>query len=182
MIIILDHSKDILNYIPEIIGICGTLLGTILGWILHLISDNVEKIYIYVNDFQEQKSNQKEYAYIVKLFIYNASHKQQCLRNIRFSFTNGKKVLYSSEPNEENCSFDTLRGKDKRRDIIPIESYKQDELILSDLISEGNYNKLSDTRKIYMIYEDKKNRTKKKLIKSKFELDKVKNYNGEKFL
>ena len=178
-------TQIILTYAPQIIGIFGTIFGTVLGWLLHLISDNIEKTYILVDDFYEQKSKHNEYAYITTIFIYNASHKQQCIRNPRLYFTNyiGKKLL-KSLPNEGACNFEAIRSKNtykKKKSMITINSYTQSECIFSDLIVGEDYNKLSKARKIYLQYEDKKNHTKKKLLKFNFKLTNVENTTWERF-
>lgn len=160
------------DFTAEIIGIAGTVLGTILGWLLQLISNNKGKIHIYETGFQQQKSGSEEYAYIIKLFIYNASCRQQCVRNVRFAFAQSRhKVLFESIPGEGNCCFDKVRtiSKDKVG-MISVNSFAQKEYVLSDLIVGENYKKLLEVKKIYLLYEDRKNHTKRKIIKKDFKL------------
>lgn len=180
-----NTTQIISAYAPQIIGIFGTIFGTVLGWLLHLISDNVEKTYILVDDFYEKKSKHNEYAYIVTIFIYNASHKQQCIRNARLYFTNyiGKDLL-KSIPNEGACNFEAIRSKNaykRKKSMITINSYAQSECIFFDLIVGEDYDKLSRARKIYLQYEDKKNHTKKKIIKSNFKINNVETTTWERF-
>lgn len=184
MILIANSANNISDYIPQIIGIFGTILGTILGWLLHLITENIEKTYILVDHFYDRKSIHNEYAYIVKIFIYNASNKQQCIRNARLFFQNsGRQNLIISIPNEGFCDFYTVRSKNKKKEqnIITINSYAQNECFFSDFIDGEEYDKISTAQRIYLFYEDKKNHTKKKLIKKDFKLTDVENTNWEKF-
>lgn len=186
MLCIVNKSLNISDYMPQIIGIFGTILGTVLGWLLRLISDNIERTYISVHDFCEQKSKHNEYAYIVTIFIYNASHKQQCIRNARLSFTNWRgKELLKSIPGEGTCNFETIRFKNtdkKGISMLNINSYSQSEYILSDLIIGEDFLKLYMVRKIFLLYEDKKNRKKKMLINSNFKITSVENTKWERFL
>lgn len=185
MLCAVSSQQNFSNYIPEIIGIIGTILGTILGWLLHLISENVEKTYIFVEQFSELRSQQNEYACILKLFIYNASYKQQCIRNARISFTNyRKKVLFESILREGECSFDVIGTKNnniEKISMVSINGFGHQEFVFSSLINKENCDKISSARKIYLLYEDKKNRKKKKLIKSDFFLDGVGKSKWNKF-
>ena len=53
--------------------------------------------------------------------------------------------------------------------------------VFSSLVDKESHDKLSSARKIYLLYEDKKNRKKKKLIKSDFFLDGVGKSKWNKF-
>lgn len=172
------------EYASQIIGILGTVLGTVLGWLLHLLSNSIEKIYIFSDDYNEQKSNSNEYAYICKVFLYNASPKQQCIRNVRFSFAKYRwKVLFESTSSEGECSFTSVKSKNKNKSgMISIDSYAQKECYFSDIVAGENYKKLSEVRKIYLTYENKKNRTKRKLVKRDFDITRVKACKSESFL
>lgn len=186
MLYIANIASNNSDYMPQIIGIMGTILGTILGWVLHLISDNIGRTYIFVDRFSELRSYQNEYACIVKLFIYNASYKQQCIRNMRLSFRNcSGKVLLECIPCEGECSFDIVRTKNddkKNINMVSVSGSAQKEIFLSKLIDGEGYGKLLSAKKIFLLYEDKKNHKKRKLIKSNFCLNSVEKFKGEKFL
>lgn len=184
MFFIMITAQNSPDYTPQLIGVLGTLMGTFLGWLLHLLSNNVGRMHIFLDDFDNQKSKNNEYAYIAKIFIYNASHKQQCFRNVRFVFAKCRfKSLFKSNPGEGKCSFETVRtSRDNKKSMIAINSYAQGEFIFSDLIDGVNYEKLSEVHKIYLVYEDKKNRTKKKLIKSGFKITDVAKSKSASFL
>lgn len=175
MLCIMLTEQNILDYMPQIISLFGTILGTILGWFLHWLSNNVGKAKIFVNDFKDQKSNQNEYACIFKLFINNTSYKEQCIRNARLLFIKyDKDNLFEIELSEGRCDFESIKAqKNKSREMISINSCSQGEYTLSALIDGEKYTKLSEARKISLVYEDSKNHTKKKTIKSGFVLDTV---------
>lgn len=184
MFFIILAAQNTPDYTPQLIGVAGTLLGTVLGWVLHLISNNIGRIHIFLDAFDNQRSKNNEYAYIVKLYIHNDSYKQQCIRNVRFLFAKSRcKILFESIPVEGRCTFDTLKAKKKEKiSLFTINSYAQSEFTFSDLIDEKNFEKLSEVRKIYLVYEDKKNITKKKLIKSNFQMANVKQCDNDHFL
>lgn len=173
------------NYIPQIIGVVGTILGAITGWLLQSISTNRTKIYFDLDYYCDQKAD-REYAYITKLFVYNASYKNQCMRNVRLCFKKSKsEEVFISLPCLGECTFDTIRHKYKGKKeigILSVGSYDQCEFVFSDLILDMNYDKLSEVRNIYLLYENKKNHTKKILVKKIFDLNSVEKCKTKKFL
>ncbi len=186
MITALASINDIPDYTPQIMGVIGTILGTIIGWLLQLISNNLGKTHFFL-DFYDQKSNGQEYAYIVNVFIYNASYKQQCIRNVRISFRNEKrKVLFESRPSEGDCNFSTIksqnRSKKNKIGVLSISGYAQIEFTFSGLLSGMEYNELSEVRNIYLLYENKRNRTKKALIQKNFDINNVNRCESESFI
>jgi ABC-type transporter Mla maintaining outer membrane lipid asymmetry ATPase subunit MlaF len=56
------------NDISQVIGLIGTILGVVIGWILSYISDNKGKI-IISTQYSDNKSNSNEYAYNLKMFV-----------------------------------------------------------------------------------------------------------------
>lgn len=184
MFFIIPNIPNPPDYTPELIGVLGTLMGTFLGWLLHLLSNNTGKLHVFLDNLEDQKSNNNEYSYIAKIFIYNDSHKQQCLRNVRFIFTKNRfNIVFESFPSEGKCCFETVRAKrENKAGFISINSYAQVEFIFSDLVDGANYEKLSEVQKIYLVYENKKNYTKKILIKSDFKIDNVEKSKSQSFL
>lgn len=177
-------TQNSMDYLPEVIGIIGTLLGTILGWLLQLISNNREKVYIYESGFNQQQSDNNEYAYIIKIFLNNVSSRQLCIRNARFVFAKNRyNILFESIPSEGECNFKIVKARCKKKvEMLTINCYAQSEYVFSDVISGENYAKLSKVKKIYFVYEDKKNRTRTKLIKRKFDLKNVEKCGTHSFL
>ena len=98
------------DYGSQILGLIGTILGTFIGWLLHFISDNIALTHITIDSFEEQKNEKNEYACIFKMFVFNDSRKQQCIRNLRLIFVDKKrKILFESRPSEGRCTFQTIR-------------------------------------------------------------------------
>lgn len=97
------------------IGVIGTLVGTILGWALNNLS-SMGKLRIYVCSWEdsftfyhmgrEVASNSIEetkcYSFNTSLDLYNSSGETKIMRDIRIVFTDGKNVLWSATPNDQD--------------------------------------------------------------------------------
>ena len=93
-----------------LIGVFGTLAGTVLGWILNNISKK-GKVNIYILSFDDEFifhrhegavcsrsiENAKSYHYELLLDIYNSSNERRTLRNPTFIFSDGKNELIKRE-------------------------------------------------------------------------------------
>lgn len=179
------QSQTICNHTSEIISLFGGIIGVIVGVFLQLIINNMGKLHISLEYFQDQKSNNSEYAYIAKLFVYNASLKQKCIRNARFVFKDcKKKVLCESKSNVGVCTFETVRANvenKKETNALTINSYAHSEFVFSDLLYKENCNKILAAKKIYFYYEDQRGATKKIKIILNFDFDNVPKCSGESF-
>jgi len=100
----------------EIIGILGTMGGTILGWLLNNLSQH-GKLNIYVHEWKDNFAykdgmggtvvsssiTQTEYySYKLSLDLYNSSGETKIMRNIEVVFMNGKKELCHNTPKDDS--------------------------------------------------------------------------------
>jgi hypothetical protein len=177
-------GPESINYTSELIGVYATLGGTVLGWLLGMISNNMGKMYVYVDKYEDRKSNKREYAFISRIYVYNSTNKQRCLRNVRLVFNDRvNNTLLDIKPSIGKCSFDTVKAQKRNIvGIVKINSLAQEEFDISSLIDGENFENLSNAKTIYLEYEDMKNRTKKILIKSDFSLDNVEKTKTDSFL
>lgn len=97
-----------------LIGVGGTLLGTILGWLLNSFS-GCGKLKIYVTSWKETfeynhtgrmiNSNSKEqtqsYCYELEFDLYNSSSDIKIMREIKIEFLNGKKLSVAQIPYDD---------------------------------------------------------------------------------
>lgn len=182
---VLLAAQNISSHTSEIIGLIGTLAGTFIGWLLHFLSDNAGKTHIFADELCDRKARQREYAYIIKIMVFNSSHKKQCMRNIRFSFKDKKgKEMFESWPGEGSCTWEIVRSKNvnkKNSGMQWVNSYTPVEFIFSDWLEGNDYEQLSSVKKIYFQYEDRKNHTKKILIKKNFDLSNVEMWKWDGF-
>lgn len=100
-----------------ILGVLGTLGGTILGWFLNNLSKR-GKLNIFVTlwkDTFEYKSDigsmeistskeQTEYfKYYVSLDLYNSCGEPKIMRNIKIVFADNKKTMFESVPQDDRA-------------------------------------------------------------------------------
>ena len=165
----------------ELIGIVGTLLGTILGWFLSEISRR-GKLYIYaeMNDMFEHNhkgtmviSRDQDvaqfYSYSISIDLHNSSGDPRIMRKIELSFSNGKCELFRITPDDDNTGrrIGPMRYYDKIRPLtIPAKSVVTVNLHGGLWESEDLFSKIWETKEVYLIYKDDKNKEVKVLIKT----------------
>lgn len=102
------------NVMLALIGVGGTLLGTILGWLLNSFSKH-GKLSVFVTSWEEKlqynnagymnNSNSKEqatyYWYELRLDLYNSSSEMKIMRDIKIEFLKGKKVSVTQIPYDD---------------------------------------------------------------------------------
>lgn len=94
-----------------IIGVIGTVVGTILGWVLNNISQR-GKLSVYISQWSDdfdynhvtisdENAIQETHCYSYKLAvdIYNSSAETRIMRDVRVVFKRDKNELYSVNPN-----------------------------------------------------------------------------------
>lgn len=165
-----------------IIGVIGTLAGTILGWLLNNISQS-GKLSIYVSSFTDSFKHNKSgymvvsssveqtryYSYKLILDLYNSSGSTKIMRNITVVFSDGKKDLLRSVPHDDNTrrSSGPAWFYDEIGPVnIPPKSIIQLSLHRGTWHNDGGLDFIWKTKKVYLTYMDEKNRLKKVKIKS----------------
>ena len=102
------------NVIIALIGVCGTLLGTVLGWLLNSFS-GYGKLKVFVTSWEEKfqynksgymafstsKEQTDSYWYELKLDIYNSSNDMKIMREITIEFLKGKRVTIVQIPYDD---------------------------------------------------------------------------------
>lgn len=183
-----------------IIGVGGTLLGIILGWLLNSLSSKGRLIITTVKtdaSFQNNiyggmiKCDIKEalyFSYKVEIDIYNTSGKTKFMRGIKFNFVDASgKILITIIPNDMDLR---IIGKlEKNNFVQPINIIAHS--VISKVLYFGVYKKngnefdfISNTEKVYLTYLNEKAKTKKILInkgniKDYYKNDSKKTDNGQ---
>ena len=102
------------NIIFALIGVGGTLLGTILGWFLNSLSGH-GKLNVFVTSWEEtfqynnsgymtpssSREQTEHYWYELKLDLYNSSSGMKIMRDIKIEFLNGKNVSVVQIPYDD---------------------------------------------------------------------------------
>lgn len=169
------------NYIQQYISIGGTILGTLLGWLIKDIDDNSGTIIFNIETFEVMKSNINQCAYNLKLFICNDTRKTIHIRNMKMEFYNDKKLIYEGVPrlNSNYKNYRKIREKEEVG-IISLRCFEARELILCDLFEPDNVTDLDNITKIILSYENQKR--KKKNITKKISGGDIQKYsNGNAF-
>ena len=178
-----------------IVGVVGTLAGTFLGWLLNNLSQS-GKLNIYVSSFEDKfqhneigcmvpSSSIEEtqlYSYKLILDLYNSSGTAKIMRNITVVFSDGKKDLLKSIPNDDNtrrssghaCFYDEVGPIN-----IPPKSIIQLNLHRGTWKSEGGLDFIWKTQKVYLTYLDENNKLKKFKIKTEIYRDYFDNHKAE---
>lgn len=164
-----------------ILGILGTLAGTVLGWVLNNISQH-GRINVYIlywkDKFMYNKTGSiinsnsiqqtQYYSYDSSIDLYNSSGETKIMRNIEIIFTNKKDELYHSIPMDKSTERTGVGGT-VYNDILPInippKSVKHIEIHYGLWKSDESFDLLWDTTHIFLKYIDEKNKKKKILIK-----------------
>lgn len=142
-----------------IIGVCGTLAGTLLGWLLQFIK--TKKLY-----FSEIKINpiikDEFFKAYFELNIYNSSHYTRAIRNPVIVCYCGNQEVFSDNIQESHL-FENFEEKEE------YEQYRHD-LKLINIPAHGNISQSCMIEnwelgclitKAVLVYEDEKFRKKK---------------------
>ncbi len=170
--------EELKKYIPQIIGIFGTLLGTTVGWLLKYLQDNVGKTTFSVKSFENYKDKNDQYAYVITLFICNHSLKPKYITNIEIKFLENKRELFCSSPRIANKSDPFMSiSKNSKISTVNLNFNIPEHICICDLICKNELRKIQNANKIVFTYEDAKGRKKKFHVKKDFSITKVEAYN-----
>ena len=160
-----------------ILGIVGTLSGTVLGWVLNSLSQR-GRINVFVKKweetyqkpdragaFEECKSEEAEYyQYNLSFDIYNSSRETRIMRDICIAFMDKKELCFTSIPQDDS----TERSGHHRvyYEDISVVNIPAKSVVAIDLhggLNSGNdeWKHLSNSNRIMIMYSDEKNKRKK---------------------
>jgi len=166
-----------------VFGIIGTILGTVLGWLLNSLSNKGKLVFSvakWEDSFQRNDnlgsmipSNSLEetqvYSYKLFLDVYNSSAETLIMRDIRIVFSDGKKDIHVSVPQDDNTR--RISGHlSFYDDILPMNFPPKSILQLH--LHDGEWNQehkmdfIWKTEKVFLVYKDMKNKEHRFLIKA----------------
>ena len=164
----------------EIIGVIGTLLGTILGWVLSNLSQRgkLNVFPTWEDGFQhndgyggmtnsESRGEAKLYTYHLNVDIYNSSGEPQIMRTIEVAFLRDKHVLFRDTPDDDSTRWSSGGSLfyDKVLPItIPAKTVYNIKLHGGFWDSDDRFSQIWGTNKIMLTYRDRRNKEKKILI------------------
>lgn len=166
------------------VGVIGTILGTVLGWFLNSIS-NRGKIKLFILSWENEFRCRNEYGDTVEtlapekveyyscsfaLDIYNSSGEPKIMRNIHIAYNNGKTDLIKHIPKDEEtrkivaCA---VRYDEIMPLTIPSKSIFQIHLYDGLWHQSTEFPSLWNVEKVYLLYTDENNKEKRTLINEK---------------
>lgn len=166
-----------------ILGILGTLAGTVLGWFLNNISQH-GKLNIHILSWEGKFMYNKTgsiidshsieqteyYTYDYSIDLYNSSGETKIMRNIEITFTNGKDELYYSIPMDKSTGRIGVGGMDYNK-ILPInispKTVKHIEIHHDLWKRDNSFEFLWDTTHVFLKYVDEKIKREKFWLREK---------------
>ena len=173
-----SHSE----YITAIIGVCGTLLGTIVGWLLNSLSRK-GKLNIYISNWIDKFSRHDNYggtepctsiepveyySYSLCLDIYNSSSESRIMRNIAVVFSDGNRDIYTETPADDSTRH-SIASVPFYDEVTPLTIQPKSVYTLN--LHGGSQKKdgvplfIWSVKKVFLNYTDEKNKQKKVLLK-----------------
>ena len=166
-----------------IIGVIGTLLGTVLGWFLNVLS-NKGKITVYLSSWTDafrhndnegfmtnstSESQAEYYEFECSLDIYNSSSDTKILRDIKIVFQRGKTILFGIDPDDKKTKrkasgriiYDRITAQN-----IPPKSVVRVDMVSGLWIKEAQLERVFSTDSVHLEYLDEKNKLHRTMIKS----------------
>ena len=156
-----------------IIGVAGTLLGTVLGWILNNLSKagklNVFLCswdpFYYSHDnagFKIRSKNENEarrFSYELVLDFYNSGGETKAMRDIKVIFNDGNMDVYISHPKDKHKTFSknnkTLYERLSSINVLP-KSIVQISVFDDIGETESGKSVVLKAKKVYLEYSDEK--------------------------
>lgn len=173
-----------------LLGILGTLGGTVLGWFLNALSQK-GKLNIFVTSWKDKFQDKdklgsmvasssieqtKYYEYNVSLDLYNSSGETKIMRDISICFYDKEKELCKTVP--KNLATRRTSGAVTFYDELLTVNIPAKAIIHIELLNgfwdsdEKSLDFIWNTNRVVLLYTDEKNKEKEVLVKE----EEYKNY------
>ena len=170
------------NVLTAIIGVAGTLLGTILGWFLNVLS-NKGKLSVFLESWSDSLKGRSRigsidvvtllddaiyFEYRCTIEIYNGSSKTKIIRAAQLLFCSGKTILMKVVPRDISKSIyngPAVFYKDIGAYNIPANQIITIPLTGSLMKKEQGLDWLSKVDRILFEYIDERNHKRTVLLK-----------------
>lgn len=169
-----------------ILGIIGTIGGTILGWFLNNLSQK-GKLNIFISSWKDEFESRGEmgcmvksssieqterYLYRLSMDLYNSSGETKIMRNIEIVFAKNKCELKSIVPKDdatEVSSKFSIRYDDIEPINISPKSVKK--IVVHNSFGKEDLNFIWETNNVFLRYINEKNKIKVVPIKKEIYRD-----------
>lgn len=174
--------------ITALISVGATIAGTVLGWLLNNLS-NRGKLNVYISLWEDsfeynhigeimpcsKREEVQCYSYKASFDLYNSSGNTKIMRNIQIVFSDGKNDIEKQTPKDDatkRFSSQLVFYDDVKPINIPPKAVIKLDLHNGSWNKEGEFDYIWKTKKVYLVYNDEKDKTKRILIK----IEDYKNY------
>ncbi len=182
--------------ITALIGVGATIAGTVLGWMLNNLS-NRGKLNIFVSSWKDsfkcnnsigvmvscsKREEVQSYTYEVSFDLYNSSGITKIMRNIQIVFADGKYDIEKQTPKDDatkRYEHPMVYYDDVEPINIPPKAVIKLDLHNGAWNEDGKLDFIWKAKKVYLVYADEKNKTRRILIKSEDYENYFKNHMSE---
>ena len=171
------------EFTTALIGVGSTIAGTVLGWVLNNLS-NRGKLSIFVSSWEDnfaynnsigemvpctKRDDVESYFYKVSFDLYNSSGSTKIMRNIQIVFSDGKNDVKKQTPmNDATKKHSPPRVFYDKVEPINVPPKAVIKLNLHDGIwnQDGKLDFIWNSKKVYLVYTNEKNKVRRILIKT----------------
>ena len=157
------------------IGVIGTLLGTILGWVLNSISQ-MGRLSFYVSRWEHEvksnvrgvmlqcstKDSAENYHYELEFDVYNSSNETKIMRDVRLSFRSKGIALFEDKPYDGSTV--STDGRYRHYEVVsPINIPPNSVLAVSVFggfwkRDDAGFSSIWNVDSVVLVYKDEKGR------------------------
>ena len=161
--------KCLKPYFPQIITVCGTLLGTTLGWFLKYLQDNIGGTEFCIEEAEIFKDDNNRIGYNFKVFVCNHSLKSKYIKELTLCF-NKKNKNYTDTPKIDSKKDYFVRNK-RDFEVVTLKFNEPNVFYLCNILKS---EKIKDCDNVEIIYKNEKGNWKN--IKVNCSLTDIKKY------
>ena len=149
----------------SIIGVCGTLAGTVLGWFL--ARSKKGKLKIKFSKLYEEQAEDindgtsmpiKSYRTNIDLKLYNSGDKPTIARDFEVSFRNndGKEILRKGIYDDTKTKVFSYGTHYEFIDVVNVSGLSGRDLKALIIVSHDNVDLIKNAKSLYLIYKNDK--------------------------
>lgn len=165
-----DFITFLKTYFPQIIAVCGTLLGTTLGWFLKYLQDNIGGTEFCIEETEIFKDDGNSFGYNLKLFVCNHSLKPKYIKEMSLHFKTRKGEILKNTPKIDSKKDYFVKNKSDFL-VVNLKSNEPSVFYLCNIIESEDIQKYDS---VELCYKNEKGNWKK--IRINWSLANIENY------